>query len=64
VLRRWEESGATWQVRVRTAQRLEVALLSCDAGEEMGRLRSVPPDPEVVAYLSGRNRSDEEPLDE
>ena len=42
-LRRWEESGATWRVLVRTPDAVELALLSCDAGEEMDRLRSDDP---------------------
>ncbi|RSM68463.1 hypothetical protein DMB66_13305 [Actinoplanes sp. ATCC 53533] len=39
-LRRWEESGATWRVLVRTPESVEIALLTCDAGEEVDRLRS------------------------
>ena len=39
-LRRWEESGATWRVLVRTPDSVEIALLTCDAGEEVDRLRT------------------------
>ena len=42
-LRRWEESGATWRVLVRTPDSVEIALLTCDAGEEVDRLRSADP---------------------
>ena len=42
-LRRWEESGATWRVLVRTPESVELALLTCDAGEEVDRLRSTDP---------------------
>jgi hypothetical protein len=48
-LRRWEESGATWRVIVRTGEDVEIALLSCDAGEEMDRLRSA--DAELLEYV-------------
>jgi hypothetical protein len=57
-LRRWEDSGAIWQVIRRGAGGVEVALLTCDAGEEVARLRST--DPEVLAYVSDRDRSDQE----
>lgn len=58
VLRRWEASGAVWEVLGETADELTVALLTCDAGEEMGRLTSA--DPAVRAYVGGRRRSDED----
>lgn len=58
-LRRWEESGATWQVLARGAGGVVIALLSCDAGEEMDRLSSA--DPAVLAYVGDRERSDEDP---
>jgi hypothetical protein len=48
-LRRWEESGATWRVIVRTDEDVEIALLTCDAGEEMDRLRSA--DAELLDYV-------------
>jgi hypothetical protein len=48
-LRRWEESGATWRIVVDTGSDVEVALLTCDAGEEVDRLRSGAPD--LLAYL-------------
>jgi hypothetical protein len=57
VLRRWEASGATWRVLARTPVRLDIALLSCDAGEQVGRLRSTEPD--LRAYIGERTRSDD-----
>jgi hypothetical protein len=51
-LRRWEESGATWRVLVRTPESVEIALLTCDAGEEVDRLRSS--DPEVLDHVDAR----------
>ncbi|HEY3007742.1 MAG TPA: hypothetical protein VGJ63_06685 [Micromonosporaceae bacterium] len=56
-LRRWEESGAPWRVVVRTPVDVEIALLTCDAGEEAGRLRSA--DPALLDYIGSRDRSDE-----
>jgi hypothetical protein len=48
-LHRWEDSGATWRVIVRTPQDVEIALLTCDAGEEMDRLRSA--DADLLDYV-------------
>jgi hypothetical protein len=58
-LRRWEESGATWRVVSRTRQGLIVALLTCEAGEEVDRLHSA--EPALLAYVGTRARSDEPP---
>lgn len=58
-LRRWEDSGATWQVVARGADGLVIALLTCDLGEEVGRLASA--DPELIGYVGDRVRSDEPP---
>ncbi len=54
---RWEDSGATWRVLARTPDLLEVALCSCDAGEEVDRFWSA--DPRLRAYVGDRSRSDE-----
>ena len=43
-LRRWEDSGATWRIIVDSGDAIEIALLTCDAGEEMGRIRSTERD--------------------
>ena len=56
-LRRWEDSGATWQVVLRGPDGLVIALLTCDAGEEVDRIRSA--DPELIGYVGDRERSDE-----
>ena len=58
-LRRWEESGATWRVVVRTPESVELALLTCDAGEEVDRLRSS--DPAVLNHVGERYRSQDGP---
>jgi hypothetical protein len=53
VLRRWEESGATWQVLIRRRGEVTVALCRCDDGEEVDRFTSA--DPDLLAYLAGRS---------
>ena len=58
-LRRWEDSGGTWRVAVRTPHRVEVDLLTCDAGEVMQRLAAAPPSPALDQHLAGRDASDE-----
>ena len=58
-LRRWEDSGGTWRVVVRTPARLELDLLTCDAGEVMQRLSATPPDPALEQHLAGRDASDD-----
>ena len=57
VLRRWEDSGAVWRVVSRSAGRIEISLLTCDAGEEMDRL--ISSDPELRDYVGARDGSDE-----
>jgi hypothetical protein len=59
VLRRWEESGGAWRVVLRTAARIELELLTCDAGEVMQRLSAAPPGAAFDDHLAGRNASDE-----
>ncbi|MCA2214367.1 hypothetical protein [Jidongwangia harbinensis] len=39
-LRRWEDAGGTFKVLGRTPTEVVVALLTCDAGEEIDRFRS------------------------
>ncbi len=60
-LRRWEESGATWRVLVRTPDSVEIALLTCDAGEEVDRLRSA--DRAVLDHVDARAEADDRPAD-
>ena len=55
VLRRWEDSGGTWRVVVRTPARLVLELLSCDAGEVMSRVDAVPPDDALRAHVGERS---------
>jgi len=52
VLRRWEDSGAHWQVVGRSASAVTVALLRCDGGEEVDRI--VSGDPGLLAFLRER----------
>ena len=58
-LRRWEDSGGTWRVTLRTPGRLELELLTCDAGEVMQRLTAAPPSADLEEHLAGRHASDE-----
>ncbi len=57
VVRRWEDSGGLWRVLTRSGSGVQVALLTCDAGEEMARVTSS--DPDLLSYLAGRDASDE-----
>jgi hypothetical protein len=57
-LRRWETSGGRWRVLTRTADTAVVALLTCDTGEEVDRLTGTSP--ALLAYLGGRNTSEDE----
>ena len=58
-LHRWEASGAAWRVIGRTPTELVIALLTCDAGEEVDRFRSA--DPTLLAYVGTRDRNDAGP---
>lgn len=57
-LARWEAAGAHWRVRLLTADRAEVDLLSC-MGEQVDHLRSS--DPDLLAYLARRPNSADGP---
>ena len=48
-LRRWEDAGAVWRVVARGTADVEIALLTCDAGEVVDRFRSA--DPALLAYV-------------
>lgn len=52
VLRRWEDSGATWRVVSRADDRLRISLRTCTGDEEMDRIDSA--DPDLIAYVAGR----------
>ena len=56
-LRRWEDSGAAWKVIARSPESVVVALLTCDAGEEVDRLHSG--DPALLTYIGTRDRNDD-----
>jgi hypothetical protein len=52
VVRRWTSSGGVVRLVSATSERLDVELLTCDAGEVMGRVTSEPPDPALVDLVS------------
>lgn len=54
-LRRWEDTGAHWQVVARRPGELTISLLRCDGGEEVDRFRSS--DPALLAYVGTRDGS-------
>lgn len=56
-LRRWETAGGHWQVLSRSPSGLIVALLRCDAGEEVHRVAS--PDPALAAYIGDRETDEQ-----
>jgi hypothetical protein len=55
---RWQDSGGLWRVTARTANSLEITLLTCSTGEEMARL--VTHDPEVLAFVGPRWSNEQE----
>jgi hypothetical protein len=57
-LRRWEDSGAVWRVIARTETEVVVALLTCTAGEEVGRLSSS--DPDLLTFVGSRTTSEQQ----
>jgi hypothetical protein len=54
---RWQQSGGTWRVVGRRPDRVTVALLRCDGGEEVDRLDSS--DPLWLEHLRGREGSED-----
>jgi hypothetical protein len=54
-LQRWEDSGAVWSVVSRMHDRVTVALLRCDGGEEAARFTS--DDPRLLEYIGQRYSS-------
>jgi len=56
-LQRWEEAGAEWSVLGRREDRVTVALLRCDGGEEVDRFTS--DDPRLLDYIGERFSSTE-----
>lgn len=51
-LRRWEDSGAVWEVVARTNRGLTIALVRCDGGEEADRFTS--DDPLLLRFVEDR----------
>ncbi|OBA86268.1 hypothetical protein A5662_03030 [Mycobacteriaceae bacterium 1482268.1] len=51
-LQRWEDSGAVWSLVSRTSDRVTIALLRCDGGEEVDRFTS--DDPRLLSYVGER----------
>jgi hypothetical protein len=49
-LQRWVDAGAQVRILARRGERLTLALLTCDGGEEMERL--VTADPEVARWCA------------
>ena len=56
-LQRWEDSGAVWSVVARKQDRVTIALLRCDGGEEVDRFTSN--DPRLLHYIGQRFSSTE-----
>lgn len=56
-LQRWEDAGAVWRVISRSASSVTIALLSCNAGEQVGQFTS--DDPRVLAFLGDRLTSED-----
>jgi hypothetical protein len=56
-LQRWEDSGAVWSVVSRRHDRVTIALLRCDGGEEVDRFTS--DDPVLLGYIGERFSSAE-----
>jgi hypothetical protein len=56
-LQRWEDAGAVWSVVERKRDRVTVALLRCDGGEEVDRFTSN--DPYLLDYIGERLGSTE-----
>ena len=54
-LQRWEDSGAHWEVRARRENRVTVALLRCDGGEEVEQFTS--DDPRLLEFIGDRTGS-------
>ena len=57
-LRRWQDAGGRWRVLARTSDAVIVALLTCDAGEEVNRLSGSGP--ALLAFLGDRESSEDD----
>lgn len=58
MVRRWEDSGGTWQVVRSDAHGVTIDLITCDGGEVMEQV-TAPRGPALAALLGGRMRSDD-----
>jgi hypothetical protein len=56
-LKRWQDSGAAWEVISRRGDTVTVALLRCDGGEEMDRFTS--DDVRLRDFIGDRRSSEE-----
>jgi hypothetical protein len=56
-LKRWQDSGAVWEVISRRVDTLTVALMRCDGGEEMDRFTS--DDVRLRDFIGDRRSSQE-----
>jgi hypothetical protein len=56
-LKRWQDSGAVWEVISRRGDTLTVALMRCDGGEEMDRFTS--DDARLRDFIRDRRSSQE-----
>jgi hypothetical protein len=56
-LRRWQDSGAVWEVIARTGRGVTIGLLRCDGGEEVDRFTS--DDPRLLDFIGDRRSSAE-----
>lgn len=56
-LRRWQDSGAVWEVRARKEHSVTVALLRCDGGEEVDVFTS--DDPRLLDFIGDRRSSED-----
>ena len=56
VLRRWEESGAVWRVISKSKDAVDIALLTCSAGDEVERIHTS--DLEVLAFVGSRTSNE------
>jgi hypothetical protein len=56
-LKRWQDSGAMWEVISRRGDILTVALLRCDGGEEMDRFTS--DDVKLRDFIGDRRSSED-----
>lgn len=56
VLERWESFGGRWRVLARSGDAVTIGLLSCDSGEQMGRVAGSSD--ELDGYVSRGSQGD------